>query len=471
MFVLLIVITVLISISSGQEKKKKPNKVKEELVVEEVVDGSNHIGVIKKVNTENKTIEIFEHISGQDITVYYTGASDFRDKFEQVKTVYQFTPGKIVEFNYDRNTSKLYSAQESDEVWEYSGVNQWNMDISKGLFQIVNSNYQLSKDVVIYRGNELITLEDLDVKDELYVRGDDREILSIGVSKGHGTISFVEYADFIGGIAYIGKREVIPITENMVITAREGIFDIVFEKGDWRGQKSVTLLAEDRITVSMEEFKKPPVQMGTIDFNISPMGADLLIDNEEVDHMEAVQLEYGNHSVKVTLGGYTTYEGKLVVGEEYNNISIRLVENKGTDEEAIVEVESGTEDNMSTIGDTSMESVTDENKSDEENNTTESDTDTEVESDIEPNEEHENGTETEDKGTSKEYIHILTPEDISVYFDGDFMGNSPVSFPKELGTHYITFIKEGYQTQTYTVQIEDDGKNTELNFPSMIKNQ
>jgi len=48
---------------------------------------------------------------------------------------------------------------------------------------------------------------------------------------------------------------------------------------------------------------------------------------------------------------------------------------------------------------------------------------------------------------------------------------APVSFPKITGNHYITLIKNGYETKTYTIEATNDGEDTYFNFPEMLKSQ
>ena len=52
--------------------------------------------------------------------------------------------------------------------------------------------------------------------------------------------------------------------------------------------------------------------------------------------------------------------------------------------------------------------------------------------------------------------------------NGDYVGNSPVSFPKVVGTHTITLYKKGYLIKSYTIQATDDGKDMECKYAPLI---
>ncbi len=64
-------------------------------------------------------------------------------------------------------------------------------------------------------------------------------------------------------------------------------------------------------------------------------------------------------------------------------------------------------------------------------------------------------------------IYIQNPSGVSVYLNGEFKGISPVSFQKVIGSHVLTFIKQGYKTKSYTINIADDGLDTYISLPDL----
>jgi hypothetical protein len=65
-------------------------------------------------------------------------------------------------------------------------------------------------------------------------------------------------------------------------------------------------------------------------------------------------------------------------------------------------------------------------------------------------------------------IYIQNPSGASVYLNGEFKGVSPGSFQKVIGSHVVTFIKQGYQTKSYTIDISDDGLDTYISLPDLL---
>ena len=68
---------------------------------------------------------------------------------------------------------------------------------------------------------------------------------------------------------------------------------------------------------------------------------------------------------------------------------------------------------------------------------------------------------------AEQYMYVQTPVGASIYLNGEFLGISPGRFIKNVGKHVITFIKEGYETMSYTIEILDDGLDTYINMPEL----
>ncbi len=454
-FLIVIFITIIFSILNKDEPKAT-TKFNQEDVNNNTVGEWDTTGfcVVKEIDKANSKLTVLDIESGQDIILNFSGGTDIRDKYDQIIAVSQISIGEMMDIYYQKNSAKLKKAVISTTAWEYKGVSNWYLNKDNNSFVIVDSKYQYSEDLVISRDGKLLTISDLDEKDELTVKGLDREVYSIIVTRGHGTLRFTDYDDFIGGIAHIGKREIVPIVEDLVITARAGTFDITFEKNGYVGVKKVILNPEDDITISMEEFKKPPVQTGLVKFEIEPVGAQLYINKILYSYEDMVELEYGEYDITVSLGGYSTYKGELVVNDVAETVSITLVESSKDNSETNNDETDNTIDDEENIDETidgTTEEITDE--------TTEEATDGTI----------DKTTDGSTTGTTSQYIYIDRPNEASAYLDGEFKGNVPVSFPKVIGTHYITFIKSGYETKTYTVEILDDGENVKLEFPELTK--
>ena len=66
-------------------------------------------------------------------------------------------------------------------------------------------------------------------------------------------------------------------------------------------------------------------------------------------------------------------------------------------------------------------------------------------------------------------VYIDAPKNVEVYLDGNFVGISPVSFKKVIGSHTITLRKSGYVTKSYTIYLYNDGEDITYSFSDLEK--
>ena len=59
------------------------------------------------------------------------------------------------------------------------------------------------------------------------------------------------------------------------------------------------------------------------------------------------------------------------------------------------------------------------------------------------------------------------PEGVEVYLDGNYVGISPCSFRKYSGSHIITLRKSGYETRSYTIQVDKEEKDVSYSFADL----
>jgi hypothetical protein len=395
---------------------------------------------------------------GQDFSLTLTEGSVIMDKYGKNVMADSLKIGDLAEISYDGDSNSIVELKLWDKAWRYEGIQNWSAGPGEGSFTIADRLYQYPDYLFVTSEGKKLTLNDLDKSDELMAIGYEKTIYSILVTKGHGTLRFKDYGDFLGGTVYIGKREVLPIIEDMTVTIREGDYDITMEKDGFTGTKSVSVLPGKETEVNMGEFKKPAPQTGKVTFHISPLGAQLYVDDLLVSYDIPIDIEYGDHSIKATLGGYKEYTGTLKVKEEEKDIFIKLVETDNTKEESSAQENSQTGSGKDGTNNSGTNSNSNNNNTGSNSNSTgngSSDNST------------DNGSNTS-QTSSKNYIYIQSPDGASVYVNGEFKGIAPVSFPKTTtGQLYITFIQSGYDTKTYTVEVKNDGEDDKLNFPAL----
>ncbi len=90
-----------------------------------------------------------------------------------------------------------------------------------------------------------------------------------------------------------------------------------------------------------------------------------------------------------------------------------------------------------------------------------------------PADSSDTGNSTDDN-TDKDMIPGCTvtfdaPVGAEAYLDGNYLGIMPVSFAKSAGQHMVTLKKDGYETRSYTIQIDREKTNVSYTFPDLVK--
>lgn len=424
--------------SKNEENKASYNKADKKITA-----------LVLEINKADKTIRLYDIDKKEELILNFTGGSDIVDKFGRPISVDQVETGLIVEIGYLSGKSRIGYLKPSPEAWEYIGVNNMIIDTSEKTIKIANSKYTYESPVVS-DNDKLITLEDLAEQDELTVRGLDETVWSIRVTKGHGTVRLTECDAFLGGSVTIGYEAVQQVAENMIITVREGNYNLTAENGEYSGTKNITVYRNEETVVSLGDLGPG---YGQISFDIAPFGADLFIDGELTTYANPVKLVYGEHSIEVSLGGYATYRGSLKVDSAEKRVQVILPELHSREPVSVVETTESTGTPADYIEYNNWDSVQNPGEDYPEHIDVPVD-DENIDDDPIVDEEH--------------YIYIQNPKGVSVYLNGEYKGVSPGSFQKVIGRHVLTFIKQGYQTKSYTIDIADDGMDTYISLPDLV---
>ena len=412
------------------------------------------LGVIKMIDSVQGSITIYDIENKMDMIFTYTGATDVRDSYNKMITMQQLTIGEIVDGSYDDSNRKLTKLAINSEAWTYSGVDKMSMNQNKYIINIAKKLYQFDDRLVITDGVRLMQPIDLNAQDELMIKGIGKYIHSIRITKGHGYVRLKNYDAFLGGTIEIGYGIIMPVVEDMLVVAREGSYKVVVENGDLRAEKTITLARDKEVTLDLVDYKVVEERVGYVNFNISPIGADLYINGVLMNYAEDIKLNYGEHVIRVSLTGYEDFAGILSIGESTSTVRISLAEETEEDFSDFADSDEDEDSYSESLGE--EEDYFEEDGFEDSNTILEEDESTE-------------GTQamgaTEIDGEHQ--ITIQGPEGAEVYLNGILKGTAPLSFDKEIGTHTIILSQTGYTTKSYTVEVRNDGEDITFNFPAM----
>lgn len=455
--------------SSGSKQGSTPVQSPVASTGEEAVNYDTEVfGVVKAIDSVQGSITIYDIENELDMVFTYTGGTDVRDSYDKMITISQIELGEIVNGYYYYSNRKLAKLEVNKDAWTYNGVETLSMDQSENIITIAKKLYRYDERIVITDGDSLIEPIDLNSQDELTVKGIDKYIYSIRVTKGHGYIRLENYDPFVGGIIEVGYGIIVPIAEDMLLVAREGSYRVVLENGELQAVKNINLLRDEEITLDLSDYKAPEERVGYVNFDISPIGADLYVNGTLVNYAEPVKLNYGEHVIRVSLTGYQDFTGILNIGESTSTVHISLADG-ASDESSTSDVDSSGDSSEGNSG--SSNSSSDNSSGTSSGSAENSDNSADTSDSNTTLEESEPSEGTASMGTIEiDEDHTITiqgPEGAKVYLNGTLRGTAPVTIPKEIGTHTITLSKKGYTTKSYTVEVENNGEDVTFNFPDM----
>lgn len=316
------------------QKEEIKESETEALEETEVLEPETTIGAdMYMIISNDMTMEhmILEQLaSGRQYMYYYSLTTRFLDKYGDRTTVSEFEPGKIIHIGEKDSEGKLLEIMVSDDVWEYEGVTRYSVDEERGVFKIADINYSYDDDLYVVSNGEKIRLSNLTEMDELRIIGMDKKILSIAVTTGHGELALENTAIFDGSYVQIGDEIFAEITSNMKLDIQEGTYLVTVANNGYGGSKEVTVERGQTTTLNLEELKGEGPKKGKILFAVDTDGAELWVDGEKKNYDNAIEMQYGIHSVKVSAPGYDDYQKKLFVNSEEATILVELTGGTGT---------------------------------------------------------------------------------------------------------------------------------------------
>ena len=369
-------------------------------------------GVLVSVNTEDKDFVIHRTAEGDDTVLSYTGATVVQDQYESPLTMEQLTVGEILDVAYDSESGRAGSIAISRDAFCYEGLTKCRIDEGKGTLETGNEVLRVSGQTRVFSEGREIGINEILNQDTVTVRGIGHDVSSIVIENGHGYLSLKDADALLGGWIEVGQAVISQITQEMFLTVPEGSYQVRLTAGDVDEAREVTIKRNEESVLDLGDIElKVPVN-GQVRLVISPSTATVRIDDVTVNAAYAVRLPFGMHQITASADGYDTVSEYFEVTGEDTRVKLTL----GRAEEDTV---SG------------------------------------------------NSTKEETPGHT---VTIKAPEDVEVYQNNLYMGISPVTYNKTVGTHTISLRKSGYQTKSYQIEVTDDDRDLVYSFPDLEKN-
>lgn len=422
----------------GLAKDKENNAIDTGFTVTTVGSyDSADTAVIMSIDSDNSCVSFMNMDTGKQYTLYYDGATYIKDKHDGPMTISQLRAGDVVDVNFLKGKRQIASIQLSPKAWVYDHVENYDLGGINRTASIGSATYSLPDNAVVLSGGKRTEVMDVVSQDVITVSGIDHEIYSISVEKGHGYLRLKNDQALLGGWIEVGSSVIREITEDMLLVVPEGSYQVLLTNDGVSCKKDVVIERDKEVVLDVGDVEVAKDKTGKILFSVTPENAKVSVDGEQIDTGRAVELPYGIHQVHVEAEGYDSLTKYIQVGSETASISFTLERHEE-------------EDNTSSISQDSVDNNNNENTS----------VDNQSQSGI---------SENTINATKNNKVYIDAPKNVEVYLDSTYMGISPVSFNKTVGSHTITLRKSGYKTKSYTIYLYNDGEDITYSFTDLEK--
>lgn len=457
----------LCMVSCGQENKPVSEEPSEEQQVNYIYEDTV---ILVTMDTGEKSITFQNVETGLRYTLTYDGVTHFNDKYGSAMSASQVRCGMIAEISFNKDEKKLLSLDISPDYFVYSDITFQEFIKQDSRMMFLGEEYKLDDFLAISDGNMNLDKMELSKDDIISICGRDHTIYSIYLQSGHGYLRLENDEYFVGGWIEVGNKIIRSITEDMLLTVPEGTYEVLVSNDGISDVKTVTIGRNQEVTLDLGDIDVEK-KYGNVLFVLNPSDAELFVDGSKVNTGGPVSLEYGIHQLICRAEGYETMASYIKVGEPSASVSLTLTEDGSAEDEDDEEDESsdssseGTSESTSQSGESASQSSS---ESTSENSSTSSENSS---AGSESSSEEEGSSAGSSSGTASTSakMYIDGPEGTEIYVDGSYVGIAPVSFAKPTGSVVITIRQTGFQTRSYTIQLDEDDGDVHYSFSDLLE--
>ena len=291
------------------------------------VKKNSDILIVSDINSANETIRVYNYSTGVQYQYYYGLTTGFFDKYGNHMSVSDIHQGDVVDISGADSDGKAKRIQKSDKVWTNDAVTNFSVDKDKSVLEIGSSSYRLGERTMIFSGSEVIDTDSITAQDKLSVVGIDKDIVSISVTTGHGTLQLSNTSLFEGSFLQLGDRIFAEITKDMSLDVPEGSYTLAVANNGWGGSTDIEIKRGETTKVNLNDLKGEGPKKSSILFEVDVQSAKIYVDGKEIDYTSPVEITYGKHTLKVTADGYDTWTRTLYVNSKEATIQITINDN------------------------------------------------------------------------------------------------------------------------------------------------
>lgn len=365
------------------------------------------LGVVKELSEDQ--ISVFDIEKKQIVKTTIQETTLINDERDKTIPLSQIHIGDIIEIAYEPAKDNLISIKQSSAAWVKTDLQSAKLDKPNKQIHIGANTYNYTDNILVLdqSGNRLDNMHFVGEYDTIELKGIKNEVHSIKILEQQGFIQLDGLPTREGTLEIDINRQINLEEISTTIPLSAGTHKIgIYLEGYDPLIKNVDIKPGEILVVTTDDIEKTYY---TLLVNVTNGDNQYVvdIDGKKYKPQDTIELLPGNYKLTVTKKGFETYQQQISI-EESGTITIALVP----------------------IEETKQEEATSKEESQK--------------------------TDQEESVQANYKINIsCNPEGASIYINGVHKGITPYNTTLPMGDYYIELQKEGYETYSTALTIDN----------------